>query len=122
MNTGSMLYRGRDLELIDFLSFVRRCGKDFPNHSEQDCIRDALGVNNDPEVKAVVSPKWSKKWAYVQQHRINAFPDEIGCVEKGSRQWQKGDFVLHFAGAWAHVKEPDATGFLMRKYHGSIVE
>jgi mannan polymerase II complex MNN10 subunit len=30
-------------------------------------------------------------------------------------------FVLHFAGAWAHVKGEDPTGQLMQKYQREIV-
>ncbi|KAF2472075.1 uncharacterized protein BDR25DRAFT_324581 [Lindgomyces ingoldianus] len=57
----------------------------------------------------------------ISQYKINAFPEEILCNDNLSKSWQKAMFVIHFAGAWAHVKEKDPTGFLMRKYEREII-
>jgi mannan polymerase II complex MNN10 subunit len=59
---------------------------------------------------------------YIPQYKINAFPKEIQCYDEESRAWKRGDFVIHFAGAWAHLKMDDPTGFLMRKYQEEIIE
>ena len=121
MNTGSMIYRG-DPKIISFTNLVRKCGNANPQYSEQDCIRDVVGVNDDPTETTVVSEEWSKKFIYVPQWKINAFPKEIECWDKDNRGWQRGDFVIHFAGAWAHVTDTeDPTGYLMRKYRSEIV-
>lgn len=58
---------------------------------------------------------------YIPQWKINAFPEEIGCYDKHKRKWEKGMFVIHFAGAWAHVAGEDPTGQLMSKYKGQIL-
>lgn len=63
----------------------------------------------------------------VPQQKLNAFPPEIPCYEGGpgsvgQGKWSRGDFILHFAGAWAYLdKEEDPTGVLMNNYQGKIV-
>ena len=59
----------------------------------------------------------------IPQAAINAFPHEISCYEDGlSGLWRRGMFVVHFAGAWAHLRgEEDPTGVLMRKYGSQII-
>jgi mannan polymerase II complex MNN10 subunit len=57
----------------------------------------------------------------IPQWKINAFPTEIGCYDKDKRKWERGMFVVHFAGAWAHVSGEDPTGQLMRKYEAEIL-
>lgn len=57
----------------------------------------------------------------VPQWRLNAFPAEIECYDEPGQVWQEGFFVLHFAGAWAHVKGDDPTGQLMKKYQDKII-
>jgi mannan polymerase II complex MNN10 subunit len=79
--------------------------------SEQDCMRDIMFKLN----------KFPDSYTFVPQHKLNAFPPEIQCYDKFRRKWEAGTFVLHFAGAWAHVKEEDPTGFLMRKYESQIM-
>jgi len=78
--------------------------------SEQDCMRDVLFKSADFEDNYKIIP----------QHTINAFPEEIGCFDKYKKKWEPGMFAIHFAGAWAHVKEEDPTGFLMKKYESYI--
>jgi mannan polymerase II complex MNN10 subunit len=80
--------------------------------SEQDCMRDILFRSAFMEDKFVMLPQW----------KINAFPQEIPCYDQRDKKvWERGIFTLHFAGAWAHVKEEDPTGFLMRKYEQEII-
>jgi mannan polymerase II complex MNN10 subunit len=57
----------------------------------------------------------------IPQWTINAFPEEIGCYDTHKMKWAKGMFVVHFAGAWAHVIGEDPTGHLMRKYEPEIL-
>ena len=60
----------------------------------------------------------------IPQWRINAFPEEIKCWDERDspkRGWEKGSFVIHFAGAWAHMKREDPTGYLMEKYAKDII-
>jgi len=79
--------------------------------SEQDCMRDIMFKSAFLEDKFVMLP----------QHSINAFPEEIPCWDRRfKKHWEPGMFFIHFAGAWAHVKEEDPAGFLMRKYAGHI--
>lgn len=53
----------------------------------------------------------------VLQWKMNAFPKEIKCYDgRDPIPWKPGMFLVHFAGAWAHVKEEDPTGVLMRRY------
>jgi len=59
---------------------------------------------------------WNHRHVFIPQAAINAFPEEIKCWDEQQQPWQHGFFVIHFAGAWAHVKEEDPTGLLMRKY------
>lgn len=77
------------------------------HHSEQDDMRDLLAEDSLGAVEKTV---------FVEQWKMNAFPEEIKCFDKAQRGWEKGMFLVHFAGAWAHVKEPDPVKFLMRKY------
>lgn len=115
-----MLFRASP-DVISFLNLVRECGHNIPNYSEQDCMRDLLGVSNDPNANPVVSKVWSERAVFILQHKMNAFPEEIKCIEQASRAWQRGDFVIHFAGSWAHLKEQNPVGYLMQKYRGQIV-
>jgi mannan polymerase II complex MNN10 subunit len=78
---------------------------------DQDSMQ-ALLQSNSPLTQHVLRiPQW----------KINAFPKEIGCYDMHKREWEKGMFVVHFAGAWAHVSGEDPTGQLMKKYESQIV-
>jgi mannan polymerase II complex MNN10 subunit len=96
--------------MLTFLSEVWKCGdvkegEKRPN--EQDCIRDIL----------TQQAAWKPRAIWIPQTKINAFPDEISCWDKHKKGWQPGDFVVHFPGAWAHLKGvKDPYGVLMRKY------
>jgi mannan polymerase II complex MNN10 subunit len=57
----------------------------------------------------------------VPQWKLNAFPKEIACFDKDKKVWEHGTFILHFAGAWAHVKGKDPTGQLMKKYENEVI-
>jgi mannan polymerase II complex MNN10 subunit len=81
--------------------------------SEQDCFRHIFEENKNGEKEhALFIPQW----------KMNAFPEEIPCYDKDKRKWERGMFVVHFAGAWAHVRNTtDAKGDLCRKYYWKIV-
>ncbi|KAE9974865.1 hypothetical protein EG327_008643 [Venturia inaequalis] len=79
--------------------------------SEQDCMRDILFQSSFMEDQFVMVPQW----------KLNAFPEEIPCYDKDERKFERGIFMLHFAGAWAHVEGEDPTGFLMKKYERDII-
>ena len=106
LNAGSMIMRSSPL-LTNLISSVRQCGRDHPDKNEQDCIKDIL-----------YKTELGKKHAlWVPQDEINAFSPEIPCYDEGGSGWRVGRFVVHFAGAWAHLHGyKDVTGMLMRKY------
>ena len=80
--------------------------------SEQDCMRDIMFKSAFLEDRFIMLP----------QHTINAFPGEIACFDQRFKKgWEPGTFFIHVAGAWAHVKEEDPTGYLMQKYKNEIV-
>ena len=106
-----MLIRGTP-KLLPFWKKVWQCGWDDRGLSEQDCVKKLVTGKNAPESGRVV---------FVPQHKMNAFPEEIQCYGHDSRAWKEGDFVVHFAGAWAHVKGDDPYGELMRKYEGYTI-
>jgi mannan polymerase II complex MNN10 subunit len=74
-------------------------------------MRDILFHSSFMDDKFVMVPQW----------KLNAFPEEIPCYDQDNKMFEKGIFMLHFAGAWAHVKEEDPTGFLMKKYEREIM-
>ncbi|OZJ01381.1 hypothetical protein BZG36_05721 [Bifiguratus adelaidae] len=111
LNAGSMLMRAHP-RTLEFISRVRAYGDANPDLSEQDCIRDLINLNAHNEDRHTL---------FIPQWKINAFPDEIRCWDEYQKGWEWGSFVLHFAGAWAHVKQDDPVGFLMRKYESQII-
>src|SRR5437764_1048209 len=87
---------------------IRKYGKANPDRSEQDCLQKLIEENKGGEKQHVmIIPQW----------KINAFPQENACYDSSKRGWQKGDFVLHLAGAWAYLKNnSDPYGEMMRRY------
>lgn len=80
--------------------------------SEQDCMRDVLFKTSFLDGKFIMLP----------QHLINAFPEEIKCWDQRfNKHFEPGMFLIHFAGAFAHVKGEDPTGFLMKKYQSQVI-
>ncbi|KAF2196981.1 hypothetical protein GQ43DRAFT_382084 [Delitschia confertaspora ATCC 74209] len=116
LNSGSYLVRGhaRSLSFIDRVRGWHDVEEVAHNYlSEQDCMAAVLKQESG-----------YKYYAYkVPQFQLNAFPEEIGCYEgpNGEGKWKVGAFVIHFAGAWAHVRGDDPTGQLMRKYKDLVV-
>ncbi len=110
LNTGAMLMRSTPW-VVDVLEKAWECDKRESkpgNHvTEQDCL---LKIIQDNVLHA------REKSVIIRQYKMNAFPKEIGCYDDGETHWEEGMFLIHFAGAWAHVKEEDPTGLLMRKY------
>lgn len=113
-NAGSFLVRGheRSLKFIDDSLAIRDKAKEQDIHmSEQDSTVKLMKENEEAASRVHVVPQW----------KLNAFPSEIACFDKSSKAWEPGMFVLHFAGAWAHVKGDDPTGYLMKKYESQII-
>lgn len=99
---------------IDLLHRARQLGREDTARSEQDAIRDLIYDNDWDREDRVLA---EKSVMIMPQRTMNAFPEEIRCVEaQPSGVWSPGDFIIHFAGAWAHLQEEDPTGYLMRKY------
>jgi mannan polymerase II complex MNN10 subunit len=115
LNLGSFAVRGHERSL----EFLRRAlelrdeaknGDEHKNYSEQDAMVELL--KEDP---------YSGRHVVAPQSKLNAFPKDIPCFENEDGEWKPGKFLLHFAGAWAHVKGEDPTGQLMKKYEGNII-
>ena len=115
LNTGAMLMRSTPWA-VQLLRETWSCGEveSAPGRhfTEQDCLLRLIEKN-------VVHAR--DKSVMVRQWRMNAFPEEIPCYDDGETHWEEGMFVVHFAGAWAHVKGEDPTGDLMRKYLQFVV-
>lgn len=79
--------------------------------SEQDSIVKLLKEDKQAQASTHIMPQW----------KLNAFPQEIACFDDSRQVWEHGTFVLHFAGAWAHVKGEDPTGQLMKKYEHEVI-
>jgi mannan polymerase II complex MNN10 subunit len=119
MNSGSMLFRATS-RVFPFIGLLHECHRT-EEKSDQDCISYVLG-RTEPESGHVLAAKeWMRRTIWIPQKTINAFPKDIHCWETENGYWQPGDFVIHFAGAWAHLKEENPTGVLMEKYRHSIV-
>lgn len=133
LNAGSFIVRAhkRSMALVE-LAKTEWLRAGTPK-SEQDCLRDVLFPPSAPLANGDESwlvrsakSKYAGRFLMLPQKKINAFPPEIKCVEKASAaspsgEWRRGDFVVHFAGAWAYVEGEDATGVLMRKYADMVV-
>lgn len=107
-----MLFRAHP-RVVRFLQSVRQCGSEAElrkeHHSEQDCMRDLIADNdNGVRDRTIFVPQW----------RMNAFPEEIPCFDESKRAWEPGMFLVHFAGAWAHMRNvTNPKDFLFRKYN-----
>jgi mannan polymerase II complex MNN10 subunit len=82
---------------------------------------DTALSEQDAMVKLMKDEQYTDKFHVVPQWKLNAFPQEIACFDGSQKVWEHGTFVLHFAGAWAHVKGEDPTGQLMKKYENLII-
>ncbi|KAF2187060.1 glycosyltransferase family 34 protein [Zopfia rhizophila CBS 207.26] len=114
LNAGSFIVRGksRSIKLFDDVRALYDSKKaEGEQYSEQDSMVHLL--KNDKRT--------AKHALRVPQIKLNAFPEEIRCFDEEQRGWEPGTFVIHFAGAWAHVKGDDPTGQLMRKYQDHII-
>jgi mannan polymerase II complex MNN10 subunit len=113
-----MLFRSNS-RVTSFLARSLVCRKtptpESEHPSEQDCFRDLIYHNEHGEKeRALFIPQW----------KMNAFPEEIPCYDQSDpRKWERGMFVVHFAGAWAHMPNTteDPKGTLFRKYQWLIV-
>jgi mannan polymerase II complex MNN10 subunit len=114
LNTGSYVVRGREssIKLFDSSGLIHDAEAQNDKHlSDQDALGRLFREDAASASRTVQVPQW----------KLNAFPQEIACFDKAQKVWEHGFFVLHFAGAWAHVKGEDPTGQLMRKYQREII-
>ncbi|KAL5121210.1 hypothetical protein ACEQ8H_000678 [Pleosporales sp. CAS-2024a] len=113
-NAGSFLVRAHDrsLKFLRDSWKIHDDAKALEVHmSEQDSTVKLLKDDPQSAARVHVVPQW----------KLNAFPQEIACFDDERRAWEHGAFVLHFAGAWAHVKGDDPTGQLMKQYEHEII-
>jgi mannan polymerase II complex MNN10 subunit len=113
-NAGSFLVRGheRSLKFIHDSWKIHDDAKAMDiNMSEQDSTVKLMKDDLESAARVHVVP----------QSKLNAFPEEIACFDEERKAWEHSDFILHFAGAWAHVKGEDPTGQLMKKYEHEII-
>ena len=96
LNAGSMLVRSRP-SALDFMNRVRVYGDEHRDLSEQDCIRDIVNRDADGEKEQTL---------WIPQYKINAFPEEIRCWDKYDKGWERGVFLVHFAGAVSSLLLP----------------
>lgn len=114
LNLGSYIFRGtpRSAKLVrDATTIANGPQEEGHGINEQEAIVKLL--KRDEETRA--------RTTLVRQQLMDAYPKEIACFDEDSEEWRYGDFVIHFAGAWAHVKGEDPTGQLMKKYEGQII-
>ncbi|KAF2636678.1 hypothetical protein P280DRAFT_472893 [Massarina eburnea CBS 473.64] len=114
LNMGSFIARAheRSVKFFKDTSAIETHGREKgESMSEQDAMVRLLETDPATAHRAIQVPQW----------KLNAFPDEISCFDEHEIGWKPGTFVLHFAGAWAHVKGEDPTGQLMRKYETEVV-
>ena len=59
-----------------------------PQLSEQGVMKSVLESLNEFED--------SKHFVKIPQYMLNAYPEEISCLEDPERPWQTGDWIIHF--------------------------
>lgn len=114
LNFGSFIVRGHERSikfLHDAYAIADREKEKDNQMSEQDVIVKLMKDDPASAHRTIQVPQW----------KLNAFPQEIACFDDSRKAWEHGTFVIHFAGAWAHVKGDDPTGQLMRKYEPEII-
>ncbi|KAF2270453.1 hypothetical protein CC78DRAFT_133154 [Lojkania enalia] len=112
LNLGSFIMRSTE-RALDFLAELWRLSERKKDDGHSPSEQDAM-------VMILKDPTYSAKTHVVPQWKLNAFPEEIACFDESRQVWQPGTFIIHFAGAWAHVKGDDPTGQLMNKYQDYI--
>ncbi|KAF1994059.1 glycosyltransferase family 34 protein [Amniculicola lignicola CBS 123094] len=114
LNTGSYMVRGTSDRPIDFIQKTYKIHDEAKETGKQMSEQDAMVqlMKNEPAemARTIQVPQW----------KLNAFPKEIACFDESRQVWEPGMFMLHFAGAWAHVKGDDPTGQLMTRYEPEI--
>ena len=113
LNLGSFVVRAHERSMNFIRDAIRlhdEAKKKEENMSEQDAM-----------VQLMKEDKNKDRFSVVPQWKLNAFPEEIPCYDDSKKKWEHGTFIIHFAGAWAHVKGDDPTGQLMRKYEHEIM-
>ncbi|CAE7000514.1 hypothetical protein CFE70_001015 [Pyrenophora teres f. teres 0-1] len=110
LNLGSFIARAHDRSLEFFRRALELHDDPQQSYSEQDAMVQLLKEKPYMDRNIVAS-----------QSKLNAYPEEIKCFENPDGQWKPGYFVIHFAGAWAHVEGEDPTGQLMNQYEDKIL-
>lgn len=113
-NGGSFIVRAHDRALkffTDSMAISDEAKDQEFQMSEQDAMAKLMKDDKESASRVHVVEQW----------KLNAFPQEIACFDETRKVWEHGTFVLHFAGAWAHVKGDDPTGQLMKKYENDIM-
>lgn len=114
LNMGSFIVRAheRSTKVFRDAAAIEQSHRDKDEQfSEQDSMVTLLRDDASTSQRTVRVPQW----------KLNAFPQEIACFDEAQQVWEPGMFVLHFAGAWAHVDGDDPTGQLMRKYENQVI-
>ena len=108
-----MIYRAHP-RVLDFARRVKKCGERSSKPSDQDCILEVVQANKRNEKERTV---------FIKQWKMNAFPAEVPCYDDEQRKWEPGMFVLHVAGAWAHMPDDkeNAKNILIQKYANDVV-
>lgn len=122
VNLGSVIFRSSPW-IIDFITkWSSRYGTICPQNeaeplcNEQEILRDMLAINAEGvrDHTVIVPQRWMNSYA----EEVNQYLDP----KDEGRVWERGDFVIHFAGAsWWLKEEEDPVGMLMRKYHEMVV-
>lgn len=114
LNTGSFIVRSheRSIKFLHDIYDLHAKQHETEDHlSEQDAMAKLIETNKAQGDRTLRVPQW----------KLNAFPQEIACFDEDRKVWEHGYFIIHFAGAWAHVKGDDPTGQLMQKYKDEII-
>ncbi|KAF1951811.1 hypothetical protein CC80DRAFT_508458 [Byssothecium circinans] len=114
LNMGSFVVRAHERSIKFF--------KDTAAIEQGEREKDDQLSEQDAMVKLLKDdPATARRTVLVPQWKLNAFPEEIACFDQANIGWSPGTFVLHFAGAWAHVEGEDPTGQLMKKYEDQVI-
>ncbi|KAI9016124.1 hypothetical protein DFJ74DRAFT_679540 [Hyaloraphidium curvatum] len=116
INAGSVFFRNSAYMRHFLREMIRYHDERDPTSNEQGVLHTFLSTNYLGIADSTV---------FVDQHLINAYPPEIPC-QRDKRPWQKGDFLLHVAGASYYpmllpeVPRAEKAKKLMEKYYREV--
>lgn len=58
-------------------------------------MNEQLAIENYLEARAEFDVG-NKHFMKIDQHKMNAYPEEITCYQDISRPWRPGDWLIHF--------------------------